>query len=75
MEAALEAVVEVVVVAVTVVVIESLNIVAIMHTIHTCDRDCENRVCGHKLHPVSLKVIFQYWNRAFSFCSLYHNVK
>jgi len=28
--------------------------------------------CGHKLHPVTLKVISQYWNRVFLFCNL-HN--
>ena len=25
-----------------------------------CDRACENRACGHKLHPITLQVISQY---------------
>ena len=37
-----------------------------------CDWACENRVCGHKLHPITLQVISQYWNRIFTFCNLYH---
>ena len=37
-----------------------------------CDRACENRACGHKLHPVTLLVISQYWNRIFAFCNLHH---
>jgi len=47
------------------------EIYSIMHII-ICDRACENRACGHKLHPVTLKVISEYWNRVFLFCNL-HN--
>ena len=25
--------------------------------IYICDRACENRACGHKLHPITLLVI------------------
>ena len=39
---------------------------------HICDRACENRACGHKLHHVTLQVISQCWNRIFVFCCLHH---
>jgi len=42
-----------------------------MHII-ICDRTCENWASRHKLHPVTLKVISEYWNRVFLFCNL-HN--
>ena len=28
--------------------------------------------CGHKLYPVTLQVISQYWNRIFVFCNMQH---
>ena len=40
-----------------------------------CDQACKNRACGHKLHPISLKVISQCWNRILPFRSLHHNAK
>ena len=27
--------------------------------IYICDRACENRACGHKLHPIAYQVISQ----------------
>ena len=38
-----------------------------------CDRACENRECGHKLHPITLQVISQYWKRIFPFYNLHHD--
>ena len=37
-----------------------------------CDRACENRACGHKLHPIILLVISHYWKSIFPFCDLHH---
>ena len=38
-----------------------------------CDRACENRACGHKLHPITLQVISQCWKHIFPFCNLHHD--
>ena len=40
---------------------------------NNCDRACENRACGHKLHPITLQVISQYWKRIFPFCNLHYD--
>ena len=42
-------------------------------TMSICDRACENRACGHKLHPIALQVISLYWKRIFPFCNLHHD--
>jgi len=39
--------------------------------ISKCDWACENRACGHKLHPITLQVITQQWNKIFTFCDLW----
>ena len=35
-----------------------------------CDQACENRACGHKLHPTTLQVITQQWSKIFAFCCI-----
>ena len=43
------------------------------YSINICDRACENRACGHKLHPIALQVISLYWKSIFPFCNLHHD--
>ena len=43
-----------------------------IHDIYICDQACENRACGHKLHPITLQSD-QYWKSIFPFCNLHHD--
>ena len=44
---------------------KNIVVLLIIYVVSKCDRACKNRARGHKLNPVSLKVISQYWNTLF----------